>query len=196
MFLIRPPRDQFIHQLVSRLRESKFTYDELGHTRDSHCPPTFSVNQASAIIAHGAEGFARAKAAIREYQMLNLGWLRTVGQPEPITEGSIVCTLVRQLPLYSLNVARIVYVDDTPNRFGFGYGTLAEYPVIGEERFSVTLDQNTGEVTYELFSFSRPKTLILRAAQPLIRRAQRRFGRHSIARMGAACTLDDSGIRH
>jgi uncharacterized protein (UPF0548 family) len=122
--------------------------------------------------------------------MLQLGWIHTAGAVEAVAENSIVCTLARQFPLYSLNVARIIYVDNqTPNQFAFGYGTLAEYPIIGEERFSVSFDEHTGEVTYGIFSFSRPKSFLLRPVLSLMRRAQRKFCRDSIAAMETACTI-------
>lgn len=188
VFLFRPPHSEFVQEVIDRQRETEFTYDGIGQTIDSRCPPKFSENQFSAIIGNGAESFARARRTLCDYRMLQLGWIHTVGRSEPVAEGAIVCTLARQFPIYSLNVARIVYVDDgTTNRFGFAYGTLAEYPLVGEERFSVTLNENSGDVVYTIFSFSRPKSLLLWPGLPLIRKAQRKFCRDSIAVMRVAC---------
>ncbi len=188
MFLLRFPSEQFINSSVDSQRNAEFTYLNVGWTRSSRCPVGFAANQWTAVVAQGGEGFERAKNAFRTYQMLQLGWLRHVGPKEPIQQGSLVCTLARQTGIYSLNVARIVYVDnESPNRFGFGYGTLPEYPLCGEERFTVEIDENTGEVSYEIFSFSRPKSLLTALGRPIIRGAQRRFCRDSVEAMRAAC---------
>jgi uncharacterized protein (UPF0548 family) len=124
-----------------------------------------------------------AKRALAEYRMLRLGWLQPVGRPEPIATDSLVCTLARQGGLYSLNVGRIIYVHDEPGLFAFGYGTLPEYPVRGEERFSIACVQDTKEVTFEIFSFSRPHSRLMLLARPLLRRIQRRFCTESSAVM-------------
>jgi uncharacterized protein (UPF0548 family) len=49
----------------------------------------------------------------------------------------------------------------------------------GEERFSVTWNQATGAVTYQVLAFSRPSLLAARAGAPITRWLQRRFARDS-----------------
>jgi uncharacterized protein (UPF0548 family) len=188
MFRVRAPSTEFVRRTVDALRGSEFTYSQVGWTEHSALPTGFTPNGCSSVISNGEVAFRLAIDAIRDYRMLKLGWIEQVGCAEPIAAGSMVCTLARQMGFYTLNVARIVYVDESsPNRFGFGYGTLAEYPLIGEERFTVTLDEHSGDVTYEIFSFSRPKSLVMSLARPIIRIVQRRFFRESSAAMRAAC---------
>ena len=74
----------------------------------------------------------------------------------PIETGRDVAPLARHLGFYSLNACRIVYVIDEPNTFGFAYGTLTEHVEIGEERFKVEFDPDSGEIWYDIFAFSRP----------------------------------------
>ncbi len=188
LLLLQRPNDAHIRATIAAHRQAELTYAEIAATNQSLCPAGFASNESHAIIGHGEAAFQNAKAAIESYQMLNLGWVQQVGAIEPIATGSIVGTLARQLMVYSLNVAKIVSVDDSvPNRFGFSYGTTAEYPFIGEERFTVSLDEQTGEVSYEIYSFSRPKTFSMSLVLPLLRIAQRRFCHDSIAAMRAAC---------
>jgi uncharacterized protein (UPF0548 family) len=78
-----------------------------------------------------------------------------------------------------LNAARIVYVIDEPDQFGFAYGTLAEHGESGEERFSVEFDRKTGDVTYDLYAFSRPNHILAKIGYPFSRMLQKRFAAES-----------------
>lgn len=189
LFLLRRPNEAFIQETMESQRDQQLTYPGVGLTRESGCPAGFRKNQWRAVIGAGEEAFLRAKQALADWRMLNLGWVEVVSAPESIREHAHVCTLARTLGVYTLNVARIVYVDDddAANRFGFGYGTLPEYALSGEERFTVTYDPATQDVVYEIFSFSRPTSLMVRLGQPFVRRAQRRFCCDSVAAMEAAC---------
>jgi uncharacterized protein (UPF0548 family) len=85
-----------------------------------------------------------------------------------------------------MSAARIVYVIDEPNRFGFAYGTLTDHVESGEERFSVELDQTTGEVWYDLFAFSRPAHPLAKLGLPVSRYLQKSFTADSLAAMKRA----------
>jgi uncharacterized protein (UPF0548 family) len=188
MLLLRHPNDDFIHATVDSQRRSALTYSEIGWTVRTQCPDGFAPNRWTAVIGNGEQAFERAKGAMQLYRMLQLSWMQLLAPMDPIAEGSIICTLGRQFNIYSLNVARIVYVDDTvTTRFGFAYGTTSEYPIIGEERLTVAIDEKTGDVTYDIFSFSRPSSFVLWLALPCLRHMQRRFCRESSAMMRAAC---------
>ena len=188
MFLFKRPDQELILRTADRHRHTELAYAHAGWTREYRCPDRFTTNRSSAVIGQGESVFQRAKAAICEYQMLQLGWIQTVGPQEPVARDSVVCTLARHWGVYTLNVARIVYVDDSlPDRFGFAYGTTQEYPLAGEERFTVSINGTTGEVTYEIFSFSRPLSLLVWLVLPSLRRAQRRFCRDSTTALRNAC---------
>lgn len=188
LLLLSPPTDSFIHDTIAAHRHSELSYSEVGGTTESECPAGFASNHWKAIIGHGASDFQSAKLAIRNYRMLQLGWLSHVGMTESIANESLVCTLAKQFMVYSLNVAKIVSVDDElPNRFGFSYGTTREYPLVGEERFTVSICESTGNVEYEIYSFARPSSVATRLAWPWLRRVQRRFCLASAAAMREAC---------
>ena len=187
ILLVRPDGD-FIDATIDSQRRAGLTYSQVGWTMRSQCPDGFATNQWNAVIGKGELVFERAKAALQNYQLLQLGWIQHVGPSDPIAANSIVCTLGRQFMVYSLNFAKIVYVDDRiSTQFSFGYGTTCEHPLIGEERFTVSIDASTGDVTYSIFSFSRPNAFVFQLALPWLRRAQRRFCRDSTEAMHAAC---------
>ena len=188
MLLLSPPTVSFIRDTIAARRHSELSYSEVGWTTRSEYPAGFGSNHWKGIIGHGALDFQSAKLAIKNYRMLQLGWINRVGPISPVAESAIVCTLAKQFMLYSLNVAKIVSVDDEQsNRFGFSYGTTPEYPLVGEERFTVSLCESTGDVIYEIFSFSRPNSLGMRLALPWLKKAQRRFCIASAAAMREAC---------
>lgn len=188
MLLLQRPKDDLINATITAQRDAGLTYDFVGWTARSAAPAGFAVQQWTSVIGKGGRAFERAKDAVRQYRMLNIGWLQRIGPAEPIAPNSIICMLARQMGLYSLNVSRIVYVDDqSAGRFGFGYGTLPEYALIGEERVTVEWDTVSENVTFEIFSFSRPSSMLMSVGSPLLRRAQRRFCVDASAAMRAYC---------
>jgi len=103
----------------------------------------------------------------------------------------MVAILIRHFGFYSLNAAQIVYVIDEPQQFGFAYayGTLAEHGESGEERFSVDFDDETGEVSYDLFAFSKPNHFLAKLGYPLVRNLQKQFAEDSKAAMLRAISM-------
>ena len=88
--------------------------------------------------------------------------------------------------LWWLNACRIVYVVDEPGpirTFGFAYGTLPGHVEKGEERFLIEWDKTTNAVSYDIRAFSPANRLLIRLGYPAVRRAEKRFGRHSAAAM-------------
>jgi uncharacterized protein (UPF0548 family) len=186
LILLRRPDEKLIRRTIQRQRDEPVTYAAIGATRDSVCPPGFMVNHSQALLGHGHDTFQRAKDAMRDYRMLNLGWLRAVPESPGISEGMLVAVMICVWPIHTLNIARIMYVETESNRFGFGYGTTADYPVCGEERFSVIFDPATDEVRFEIFSFSKPSSISTRLGWPVVRQVQRRFCRDSMQAMKRA----------
>lgn len=121
--------------------------------------------------------------------MFDLGWVELVDPKAPIEAGTTVAVLVRSLGLWSLNAARIVYVVDERDRFGFAYGTLPDHAESGEELFLVTRDAG-GTVTYELRADSRPHQWPARLGYPWVRRLQKRFARCSLQAMQRATSAE------
>jgi uncharacterized protein (UPF0548 family) len=89
------------------------------------------------------------------------------------------------LGLWCLCSARIVYVVDEPNRFGFAYGTLPGHVESGEERSLVERTED-GTAWYDVRAFSRPRHVLTRIGYPVVRWLQKRFVRESAAVMQRA----------
>ena len=170
------PRADAIARFLDRERALPFTYDAVGASRDGGAPRGFVVDHNRQRL-HAT--FAAARAQLAAWRMFP-AW--TAIAPEtPIEEGRVLAVLVHALGLWFTNSARIVYVIDEPQRFGFAYGTLPGHAECGEERFLV--EQLGDEVYFDLRAFSKPRYWGARIAYPVTRALQRRFARDAKAAM-------------
>jgi uncharacterized protein (UPF0548 family) len=184
MLLLRHPSEELILSVLQGQLEHAFTYEPVGGTRSGNCPNGYSPRRQMAILGQGETVFEQAKLAMQRWKMFDLGWVSVCPDTPAIQPGVVLGTLARVTGLWALNVARIVYVIDEPQRqFGFGYGTLPEHAIRGEERFLLSLDPETGQVRYEIFSFSRPLRAVAWAELFYLRALQRRFCVESAAAM-------------
>jgi uncharacterized protein (UPF0548 family) len=178
MFLFECPSAEAIEEFVRGRSQDKFSYPEVGATRDSTAPAGYNVDHNRQLLGNGADAFATAKQAIREWRMFDFPWVKLSPPTTPIEVGGNVAIMVAHYGFYSLNAARIVYVidDNLPEikRFGFAYGTLTEHGEVGEERFSVAF-HGSGEVWYDVFAFSRPGNFLAKLGYPFSRRLQKQF---------------------
>jgi uncharacterized protein (UPF0548 family) len=183
LHLFQPTREA-IQSFISSQKNLNFSYLEAGATREQP-PKGYTADHNRIQLGAGAETFARAKAAIENWQMFEVPGLTLCWPNTPIAVGATVALLASHLGLWSLNACRIVYVLEQHGaieRYGFAYGTLPEHGVIGEERFTVEYHTQDQSVWYDLYAFSRP-TLLATLVYPFARTLQRRFARDSKAAM-------------
>jgi uncharacterized protein (UPF0548 family) len=190
MFSYSKPTRNTIDRFITSARETDFTYPYIGRTKDGFRrrpkqkdTMAYKIDHNSIIIGRGESDFEKASQAIRDWKMFEMPWVELCWPDTPIEEDRTVAVLIRHFGFYSLNAARIVYTIDKWDWFGFAYGTLRDHGESGEERFSVRLDRETGEVIYDLYAFSRPNHLSARLAYPLTRTLQKRFAQDSKAAM-------------
>lgn len=94
-----------------------------------------------------------------------------VDADSPVTLDQTVVLGISVGPLKVDAPVRVVSVVEDVRERGFAYGTLPSHPEIGEERFSVRIDDDN--VVYaEIRAFSRPGRWFTRLADPLARRVQ------------------------
>lgn len=179
MFLIFKPSTSAIRQFLEMQDGKPFSYREVGITRSETASSSFVRDHNRILLGIGNDVFEQAKTAVRNWKMFAFPWIELCFASTPIEAGRTVAILVRHFRFYSLNAARIAYVIDEPGRFGFAYGTLPEHGEIGEERFSVEIDQTTGEVRYDLLAYSRPGALLAKIGYPLSRYLQKSFATDS-----------------
>jgi uncharacterized protein (UPF0548 family) len=188
MWSLRKPTDADLAEFLSAQSNASFSYADVGATARDERPRGFRYDQNRIFLGKGEATFRRASVALSEWRHFATSWTRIVPANAPISVGTTVALLIRALGIWWWNSARIVYTVDeqhpTP-RFGFAYGTLPAHVERGEEQFLVEMDA-AGEVRYSIRSFSRPRLLAARIADPIARRLQRRFVRDSFAAMAAA----------
>jgi uncharacterized protein (UPF0548 family) len=81
---------------------------------------------------------------------------------------------------------RRIYTIENEHEFGFAYGTLSNHAESGEEIFQVSLDPESGRVSYLIRATSRPHAPMARLGSPIARSLQARFRRDSAAAMTRA----------
>jgi len=174
MFHFTRPTDAQIREFLKSREEDSFSYPEVGATLNT--PPSgYNIDHNRMMIGRGIDEFERAKTAIRQWKMFDVRGLELCFADTPIEVGRNVAPLAYHLGFYSLNSCRIVYVIDEPMRFGFAYGTLTEHAEIGEERFTVEIHPESGEVWYDILAFSRPGHFLVKLGYPYGRYKQRQF---------------------
>lgn len=181
MFLVTKPTSESIDRFLGRAATTDYSYSKVGATRTEQTihESVYNVDHNQIVIGSGLEEFGKAKNAITFWRMFDMPWVELCWPNTPIEEGRTVAILIRHFGFYSLNAARIVYTIEEPDRFGFAYGTLEDHGESGEERFSVRLDEETGDVVYDLYAISQPKHFLAYLGYPLTRILQKRFAADS-----------------
>jgi uncharacterized protein (UPF0548 family) len=142
-------------------------------------PASYAVDRTRLKLGRGNRVFRGGTNALTDWKEFRLGWLETWPVETPIQVGQDVAIVARLMGFWWLNACRIVYTVDKPAEFGFAYGTLPGHAATGEERFLIEWDRNTGDVWYDILSFSRPHQFLTYLGYPYLRLVQRRFRRDS-----------------
>lgn len=129
--------------------------------------------------------FERVAAAILRYEVFPPALVQGVLRRTPVEPGDTVGIRYK-----GFRVAHLFFAARVIDRFrrdaggvlreGFTYRTLVGHPELGEETFSVEKRLDTGDVSVELRSWSRPGTRLARLAAPLVRRMQLAAGRAAL----------------
>ena len=190
MFCFSKPSRNAIAEFIALQTSKKFSYPEVGMSQQP-APSGYTLDHNRIRLGEGPNTFDRAKRAISQWKMFDMPWLELCWPEARIQPGSTVAVLVSHLGFWSMNACRIAYVVEEHGplqRCGFAYGTLPGHAEVGEERFTVEFDSNTGDVWYDIYALSRP-TALARLAYPFTRSLQRRFARDSKAAMLRAAQL-------
>lgn len=185
MFLLHRPTEEDARRYVARKADAELSYAEAGASRAAEPPPGYAPNHLRTRVGSGEAAFARARDGVCRWAMYDMEWVDVLWPDAPIEVGRTVGLRIHHFGFWSLNACRIVYVEDEARRFGFGYGTLEGHAQRGEERFTVEMD-GSGDVWYELYSFSRPGAWLVRLGYFLGRGLQRRFATESARAMRQA----------
>ncbi|WP_428307254.1 DUF1990 family protein [Lacipirellula sp.] len=178
------PTEAALRQFIAEQHALPFTYEGVGATADeASIPAGYAIDRMSVSLGRGEAVFAAAKQGLKAWQQFQLGWCEAWPRTTPIRHDETVAVVARSLGTWWTNAARIVYVIDEANRFGFAYGTLPGHVEMGEELFLLERDPVSGETTYSILAFSRPRHPLAKLGRPMVRRLQQRFRDDSAAAM-------------
>ncbi len=189
MYLWRRPTEQQIRNFLAAQAQVEFSYAEVGATRNGELPSGYVVDHTRVPLGSGLHTFDRAAAALRNWQHYRFGWIQLHRPQASPAAGQTVGVVARAAGLWVVSACRVVYVvdEDKPlRRFAFAYGTLAEHPERGEERFQVEWRRDDDTVWYDILAFSRPQQWLSRLTRVYVRRKQKQFGRESARAMQEA----------
>lgn len=196
MFSLHRPTEAEIQEQLRRARSLPTSYGfdlrTEGGREQVICPRGFARDYHRSQIGQGKAAFIAAKEAFRQWLQFDLGWVRIANPKTPIEQGEVVAVEARALWLWSINISRILYVIDEPDRFGFGYGTTAMHVERGEERFLIEYYPISGAVFYDLLAVSQPAHGLARLGYLFTRSQQHRFARGSHAKMAQLAAVSQS----
>lgn len=164
---------------ADRLRASPLTYVEVGATR-GQLPDGYHHLAETYVIGHGRAAYDAAAEAVMTWGVQRGAGLRVAASSDRVELGAVAIVRIGPGPLAMRAPVRVVDVVAEPNACGFVYGTLAGHPERGEELFVVELSPDD-TVRLRITAFSKPGSLLSRAAGPAGRLVQRwvtrRYGR-------------------
>jgi len=146
------------------LRDAELTYREIGRTAGV-LPPGYRHLRRGAVIGAGAQVFTDAVAALFSWQAHLRAGLQVSVSSAAAGPGTVAVLGFGPGPIRIGAPCRIVYVTGEPGRRGFAYGTLPGHPESGEEAFIIN-QAHDGTVSFTITAFSRPATLLAKAAGP------------------------------
>lgn len=164
-------------------------------------------------VGAGRKHFERARSMLKTWQHMDLGWVQTnrpaISKGEKVCVAARSLFLWNRLPLevvyarserprlsrqlrgFTVN-RQLTVADmsankqsdtDPAERFVFATSTTRGHQLVGEERFSVEWHQKDNSVWYEIYTISKPATLLAWVTYPLVRFHQKHFARQSLRKM-------------
>jgi uncharacterized protein (UPF0548 family) len=168
---------------AARLRGAELTYGQVGQTAGA-LPADYHHLRRAAVLGTGSRLFGEAADSLLTWQAHLRAGL-TVSASTPAAEpGTVVLLGVAAGPTRISAPCRVVYVVQDRGRRGFAYGTLPGHPECGEEAFILERHEDD-TVTLTITAFSRPATLLAKAAGPVGRAIQRHITRRYLLALAA-----------
>ncbi|CAH9133486.1 unnamed protein product [Cuscuta epithymum] len=145
----------------------------------------FFLNHSRVLVGSGSAAFEKGKKALQTWRHFSLNWT-FVDPKSRIGVGEKFCVCVKEFLPWVMMPLQVLYVhDQTINKdkgmmasFSFGSGTLQGHLLAGEERFSISLDEND-KVWYEILSISKPAHFLSFVGYPYVLLRQKSFAHQS-----------------
>jgi uncharacterized protein (UPF0548 family) len=159
--------------------ELKVNYPEVGATRTGTLPPGYRHLTRTADLD---APLAEAAEILMTWGLHERCGLRPEATAERAAEG-VEVTLrfagILRIP------CQVVWAEATPERAGFGYGSMPGHPERGEAAF--LLEAANGRTRFTMRSFSEPGTFAARVGAPVARFLQARATGRFADAMRDAC---------
>lgn len=146
---------------------SRFSYPEVGATRDDTLPAGYGHLRVRMPIGHGASVFAAASDAVLSWRMHRALPVGISSGGRPAEPGVTLLVRLGIGPLSLLAPCEVIWAVHGERLAGFAYGTLPGHPEHGEEAFLVELDA-ADDVWLTMITFSRPAAWYIRPVGPLL----------------------------
>jgi uncharacterized protein (UPF0548 family) len=131
------------------------TYPEVGATAGGALPTGYRHVRRTERLGAGPDVFHAVAAGMAAWRIQrDAGLTVRTEAARPAPDARFV-TGIRLGPLRLAAPCRIVWYVEEPDRYGFGFGTLAGHPECGEESFLVEWT-GTDDVVFSIAAFSRP----------------------------------------
>jgi len=193
MIALSEPDDALLAAFVAAKEDAPFSYAAIGCTLRSPTLSGFWRDESNVLLGRGEGVFQAACQAVLRGDFFPEAITRLFAAVQPVGQGDVLAAVYRLplTPVRFLLPTRVIDtfddVDDstgqTIHRCGFTYGTLAGHIESGEERFEVSWDRDTDEVSFMITAVSRPAWWLVWLGLPIARVEQARFRRLALARM-------------
>jgi uncharacterized protein (UPF0548 family) len=157
-------------------------------------PPGYRRHVLKARIGTGGEWYRRARAALLARVMFEMSWVTAHGAAPPFQPGQGLVVVSRVWPLWASSPVRVLSVEESDLRTAVTIGAVEGHQIRGVERFSVTLNLETGAVLFEINAVSQPIGFA-KLARPISRLVQRRFRTAAADIMAAESRPPRTGTR-
>lgn len=182
MWSLRRPPAARLDALLVEMSTLPLSYADVEMTRRDRPPAGYGHEHQRVELAID---FPTAREAVITFATHRLPYLFVHPPDARATVGTTVLVVARVGPLWTINPCRIVYVEDTTDRFTYAYGTLPGHSEHGEETF--TVERTATGVVAETIAYSRPQDLLARIGSPVAHRFQAKVKRDYMAALVTAC---------
>jgi uncharacterized protein (UPF0548 family) len=180
---IRRPGEAHLERLLERCAGDEITYAPVGVSTDLLVDTTLHRSRWETTFSGD---FDRATAALRSWQVHRGAGLTLLADGDPAV--GINVAMYAPLPVGCVEVTcRVIAVIDTPDSYGFAYGTLSVHPERGEEAFIVNRTTD-GAVHFVVEAASEPAHALARFAPPVANLLQDRACNRYLWAMRQAAT--------
>lgn len=183
MISLRRPSDRRIFEFLQSQTRSELTYLEVGETH-GQMPANYFHNECSVELGRGVKCFEAAREQLHQRRCMQLDWVQLCSEGPPL-RGHDMVIVAHVMGVWAMNCCRVIDIRNQSEPFSsetnqdllfsFAVGTLPRHIMVGEERFSVSMDGQTEMVRFSIRSFSRASNLTGIVGGPFIRHYQRRF---------------------